>query len=116
MKNDELMIIIEVSASEICAKPANDAQSSEALLSALHCLDLICRTFVQEAKKPQMEFGRSKTLFGPDWLNGSVLVYLKKLWGVKRLFHEKVQQSCSLLITTSLLLITCSLGVIIMTW
>ncbi|CAM0904271.1 unnamed protein product [Alopecurus aequalis] len=80
---------IEVSASEICAKAANDAQSSEALLSALHCLDLICRTFVHEVKKPQMEFGRSKTPFGPDWLNGSVLVYLKKLWGVKRLFYEK---------------------------
>ncbi|KAM0913507.1 hypothetical protein ACQ4PT_012109 [Festuca glaucescens] len=80
---------IEVAASEICAKPANDAPSSEALLSALHCLDLICRIFVREAKKPQMEFGRTKTLFGPDWLNSSVLVYLKKLWGVKRLFHEK---------------------------
>ncbi|KQJ83050.1 hypothetical protein BRADI_5g12820v3 [Brachypodium distachyon] len=80
---------VEVSASELCAKPANDAQSSEALLSALHCLDLICRTFIHEAKKPQMEFGRSQTQFGPDWLNSSVLVYLKKLWGVKRLFHEK---------------------------
>ncbi|KAM0881323.1 hypothetical protein ACQ4PT_033013 [Festuca glaucescens] len=80
---------IEVSASEVCAKPANDAPSSEALLSALHCLDLIFRTFVREAKKPQMEFGRTKTLYGPDWLNSSVLVYLKKLWGVKRLFHEK---------------------------
>lgn len=80
---------IEVSASEICAKPANDAQSSEALLAALHCLDLICRTFIHEAKKPQIEFGRSKTQFGPDSLNSSVLVYLKKLWGVKRLFHEK---------------------------
>ncbi|XP_037478125.1 uncharacterized protein LOC119355427 [Triticum dicoccoides] len=80
---------IEVSASEICAKPANDAQSSEALLSALHCLHLICTTFIHEAKKSQMEFGRSNTQFGPDWLNSSVLVYLKKLWGVKRLFHEK---------------------------
>lgn len=91
---------IEVSASELCAKTSIDAQSSEALLSALHCLDLICRIFIHEVKKPQMKFGRPKTQFGPDWLKSYVLVYLKNLWGVKRLFHEKVQNS-SLLITTS---------------
>ncbi|OEL32577.1 hypothetical protein BAE44_0006405 [Dichanthelium oligosanthes] len=39
---------VEVSASELCAKSAVDAQSSEALLSALHCLDLICRIFIHE--------------------------------------------------------------------
>ncbi|KAM0827977.1 hypothetical protein ACQ4PT_067848 [Festuca glaucescens] len=105
---------IEVSASEICAKPANDAPSSEALLSALHCLDLIFRTFVREAKKPQMEFGRTKTLYGPDWLNSSVLVYLKKLWGVKRLFHEKakVLRNKDLMETHLGPLITCIPGLI----
>ncbi|KAL6652592.1 hypothetical protein ACP70R_011517 [Stipagrostis hirtigluma subsp. patula] len=80
---------IEVSASEICAKSAIDAQSSEALLSALHCLDLICRIFIHEAKKPQLNFSISQTQFGPDWLRTSLLVHLKSLWGVKRLFHEK---------------------------
>ncbi|KAL6845843.1 hypothetical protein ACP4OV_024418 [Aristida adscensionis] len=80
---------IEVSASELCAKSAIDAQSSEALLSALHCLDLICRIFIHEAKKPQLSFSVSETRFGPDWLRSSLLVHLKSLWGVKRLFHEK---------------------------
>ncbi|KAJ1271412.1 hypothetical protein BS78_06G126700 [Paspalum vaginatum] len=80
---------VEVSASEICAKSAVDAHSSEALLSALHCLDLICRIFVHEVKKPQLKISISKTKFGPDWLRCSLLVYLKNLWGVKRLFHEK---------------------------
>ncbi|WVZ90659.1 hypothetical protein U9M48_036941 [Paspalum notatum var. saurae] len=80
---------VEVSASELCAKSAVDAQSSEALLSALHCLDLICRIFVHEVKKPQLKFSISKTQFGPDWLRSSLLVHLRNLWGVKRLFHEK---------------------------
>ncbi|XP_062225864.1 uncharacterized protein LOC133924381 [Phragmites australis] len=80
---------IEVSASELCAKSAIDAQSSEALLSALHCLDLICRIFIHVVKKSQSNFSISKTQFGPDWLRSSLLVHLKNLWGVKRLFHEK---------------------------
>lgn len=83
---------VEVSASELCAKSALDAQSSEALLSALHCLDLICRIFVHEVKKPQLKSSISKTQFGPDWLRSSLLVHLKNLWGVKRLFHGKVQK------------------------
>ncbi|TVT98346.1 hypothetical protein EJB05_56350 [Eragrostis curvula] len=45
-----LISSIEVSASEPCAKSSIDAPSSEALLSALHCLDLICRIFIHEAK------------------------------------------------------------------
>ncbi|XP_062184458.1 uncharacterized protein LOC133888289 [Phragmites australis] len=80
---------IEISASELCAKSAIDAQSSEALLSALHCLDLICRIFIHEVKKPQFNFSVSKTQYGPDWLKSSLLVHLKNLWGVKCLFHEK---------------------------
>uniref|UniRef100_A0A0D9W601 Pre-rRNA-processing protein Ipi1 N-terminal domain-containing protein n=2 Tax=Leersia perrieri TaxID=77586 RepID=A0A0D9W601_9ORYZ len=80
---------VEVSASELFAKSTIDAQSSEALLSALHCLDLICKICIQEVKKPQMKFGRSETQFGPEWLKSSLLVYLKKLWGVNRSFHEK---------------------------
>lgn len=80
---------VEVSASDLCAKSALDAQSSEALLSALHCLDLICRIFVHEVKKPQLKFPISKTQCGPDWLRSSLLVHLKNLWGVKRLFHGK---------------------------
>ncbi|TKW04860.1 hypothetical protein SEVIR_7G137800v4 [Setaria viridis] len=80
---------VEVSASELCAKSAIDAQSSEALLSALHCLDIICRIFIHEVKKPQLKFSISKTQFGPDWLRSSLLIHLKNLWGVKRLFHEK---------------------------
>lgn len=83
---------IEVSASELCAKSAIDAQSSEALLSALHCLDLICRIFIHEVKKPQFNFSVSKTQYGPDWLKSSLLVHLKNLWGVKCLFHEKVEK------------------------
>lgn len=83
---------VEVSASELCAKSSLDAQSSEALLSALHCLDLICRIFVHEVKKPQLKLSISKTKFGPDWLKSSLLVHLKNLWGVKRLFHGKVQK------------------------
>ncbi|GJN02641.1 hypothetical protein PR202_ga20013 [Eleusine coracana subsp. coracana] len=84
----------EVSASEFCAKSAIDAQSSEALLSALHCLDLICRIFVHELKKPQLNFSISKTQFDSDSLRSSLLVHLKNLWGVKRvkrLFHEKAK-------------------------
>ncbi|XP_015692389.1 uncharacterized protein LOC102700798 isoform X1 [Oryza brachyantha] len=80
---------VEVLASELSAKSTIDAQSSEALLSALHCLDLICKIFIQEVKKPQMKLGRSKTQFGPEWLKSSVLVYMMKLWGVSRSFHEK---------------------------
>ncbi|EEC77439.1 hypothetical protein OsI_16240 [Oryza sativa Indica Group] len=80
---------VEVSVSELFAKSTIDAQSSEALLSALHCLDLICNICIQEVKKPQMKFGRSKTQVGPEWLKSSVLVYAKKLWGVNRSFHEK---------------------------
>ncbi|KAG2566778.1 uncharacterized protein LOC120681874 isoform X1 [Panicum virgatum] len=80
---------VEVSASELCAKSAIDASSCEALLSALHCLDTICRIFVHEVKKPQLKFSISKTQFGPDWLRNSLLVHLKNLWGVKCLFHEK---------------------------
>ncbi|KAF0890463.1 hypothetical protein E2562_002832 [Oryza meyeriana var. granulata] len=80
---------VEVSASELFAKSTIDAQSSEALLSALHCLDLICKICIQEVKKPQMKFGRPKTQFGPEWLKSSVFVYAKKLWGVNRSFHEK---------------------------
>ncbi|KAG2572689.1 hypothetical protein PVAP13_7KG197100 [Panicum virgatum] len=80
---------VEVSASELCAKSAIDASSSEALLSALHCLDIICRIFIHEVKKPQLRFSISKTQFGPDWLRSSLLIHLKNLWGVKRLFHEK---------------------------
>nr|CAE05994.1 OSJNBa0016O02.4 [Oryza sativa Japonica Group] len=41
---------VEVSVSELFAKSTIDAQSSEALLSALHCLDLICNICIQEAK------------------------------------------------------------------
>uniref|UniRef100_A0A0E0DF38 Pre-rRNA-processing protein Ipi1 N-terminal domain-containing protein n=1 Tax=Oryza meridionalis TaxID=40149 RepID=A0A0E0DF38_9ORYZ len=41
---------VEVSVSELFAKSTIDAQSSEALLSALHCLDLICKICIQEAK------------------------------------------------------------------
>ncbi|CAO2042608.1 unnamed protein product [Urochloa humidicola] len=80
---------VEVSASELCAKSAIDGQSSEALLSALHCLDIICRIFIHEVKKPQLMFSISKTQHGPDWLRSSLLIYLKNLWGVKRLFHDK---------------------------
>ncbi|KAL5215233.1 hypothetical protein ABZP36_004385 [Zizania latifolia] len=80
---------VEVSASELCAKPTIDAQSSEALLPSLSCLDLICKICIHEAKKPQMKFGRSKTQVAPEWLESSMLVYLKKLWGVSRSFHEK---------------------------
>ncbi|KAF8703383.1 hypothetical protein HU200_032184 [Digitaria exilis] len=80
---------VEVSASELCAKSAIDAQSSEALLSALHCLDIICRIFIHEVKKPHFKFSISKTQFGPDWLRSSLLIHLKNLWGVKRLFYEK---------------------------
>ncbi|CAL5016488.1 unnamed protein product [Urochloa decumbens] len=80
---------VEVSASELCAKSAIDAQSSEALLSALHCLDIICRIFIHEVKKPQLMFSTSKSQFGPDWLRSSLLIHLKNLWGVKRLFHDK---------------------------
>lgn len=94
---------VEVSASELCAKSAIDAQSSEALLSALHCLDIICRIFLHEVKKPQLKFSVSKTQFGPDWLRSSLLVHLKNLWGVKRLFHEKVKKIYSLDIATMLL-------------
>lgn len=83
---------VEVSASELCAKSSLDSQSSEALLSALHCLDLICRIFVHEVKKPQLKLSTSKTKFGSDWLKGSLPVHLKNLWGVKRLFHGKVQK------------------------
>ena len=90
---------VEVSASELCAKSAIDASSSEALLSALHCLDIICRIFIHEVKKPQLRFSISKTQFGPDWLRSSLLIHLKNLWGVKRLFHEKVKKY-SLDITT----------------
>lgn len=81
---------VEVSASELCAKSAIDAQSSEALLSALHCLDIICRISIHEVMKPQFKFSISKTQFGPDWLKSSLLMHLKNLWGVKRLFYEKV--------------------------
>jgi pre-rRNA-processing protein IPI1 len=84
---------VEVSVSELFAKSTIDAQSSEALLSALHCLDLICNICIQEVKKPQMKFGRSKIQVGPEWLKSSVLVYAKKLWGVNRSFHEKVSIS-----------------------
>jgi len=91
---------VEVSASELCAKSAIDASSSEALLSALHCLDIICRIFIHEVKKPQLRFSISKTQFGPDWLRSSLLIHLKNLWGVKRLFHEKVKKKYSLDITT----------------
>jgi pre-rRNA-processing protein IPI1 len=82
---------IEVSSSDLCAKSAIDAQSSEALLSALYCLELICRIFIHEVKKPQLIFSLSKTQYGPDWLRSSLLVHLKNLWGVKRLFRGKVQ-------------------------
>ncbi|KAL5216290.1 hypothetical protein ABZP36_007691 [Zizania latifolia] len=84
-----LVNTVEVSASEFCAKPTIDAQSSEALLSALHCLNLICKICICEVKKPQMTFGISKTQFVPEWLESYMLVYLKKLWGVSRSFHEK---------------------------
>lgn len=80
---------VEVSASELCAKSALDVQSSEALLSALQCLDLICRIFVHEVKKPQLKFSIPKNQHGPDWLRSSLLVHLNNLWGVKRLFHGK---------------------------
>jgi len=89
---------VEVSASELCAKSAIDASSSEALLSALHCLDIICRIFIHEVKKPQLRFSISKTQFGPDWLRSSLLIHLKNLWGVKRLFHEKVKKKIPLIL------------------
>ncbi|RLM66539.1 hypothetical protein C2845_PM16G10320 [Panicum miliaceum] len=82
---------VEVSASDLCAKSAIDASSSEALLSALHCLEIICRIFIHVVKKPQLNFSISKTQFGPDWLRSSLLIHLKNLWGVKRLFHEKAK-------------------------
>jgi hypothetical protein len=89
---------VEVSASELCAKSAIDASSSEALLSALHCLDIICRIFIHVVKKPQLNFSISKAQFGPDWLRSSLLIHLKNLWGVKRLFHEKVKKNIPLIL------------------
>ena len=97
---------VEVSASELCAKSAIDASSSEALLSALHCLDIICRIFIHEVKKPQLRFSISKTQFGPDWLRSSLLIHLKNLWGVKRLFHEKVKKNIPLILPPCFLLNT----------